>query len=156
MNKLGFVDRVNRTISVCMSQEESYRLFDNYESPNLLEEAIIIYFDGAGTNGEFSRVCFGKHNEMLTLKIDPCTNNEAEYKALINALKMCKENETYILIGDSQLIINQVLDIWGCKENRLRVLRDEARELMQNLDVFFHWVPRDLNNAGIELERIKC
>jgi ribonuclease HI len=50
-----------------------------------------------------------RHSLALT---EPCTNNEAEYKALIAGLELSLELEIKVvhIFGDSQLIINQKTD----------------------------------------------
>lgn len=68
------------------------------------------------------------------------TNNVAEYKALIAALKDLLErieragrspaNFSILARTDSQLVVGQVVGGWKVKQPHLRPLRDEARLLL--------------------------
>ncbi len=64
----------------------------------------------------------------------PLTNNEAEYRTLLAALRDLRQQlaDRASLIslevrGDSQLILEQVAGRWKAKDDRLRELRDDAR-----------------------------
>jgi ribonuclease HI len=69
------------------------------------------------------------------------TNNEAEYEALTAALQGLTErieaagqsaNEFAVEVrGDSALVINQVKGTWKAKDDRMRLLRNQARELLR-------------------------
>eukprot|EP00330_Aristerostoma_sp_ATCC50986_P001753 CAMPEP_0114583702 /NCGR_PEP_ID=MMETSP0125-20121206/7394_1 /TAXON_ID=485358 ORGANISM="Aristerostoma sp., Strain ATCC 50986" /NCGR_SAMPLE_ID=MMETSP0125 /ASSEMBLY_ACC=CAM_ASM_000245 /LENGTH=109 /DNA_ID=CAMNT_0001777341 /DNA_START=72 /DNA_END=398 /DNA_ORIENTATION=+ len=62
------------------------------------------------------------------------TNNETEYKALIEGLKVAKKLKIHDLVvyGDSQLIINQtdphMMTNWKIKQTHLIALNNEARD----------------------------
>jgi len=68
------------------------------------------------------------------------TNNEAEYEALIAGLQGLLERielasrspgEFSIEIrGDSKLVLNQVRGTWKAKDDRMRLLRNQARKLL--------------------------
>ena len=73
------------------------------------------------------------------------TSNEAEYQAIIEALKHFP-GVTEIL-SDSQLAVNQLNYKWAIKENRLRALAMRVRKLCPE-GVIFTWVPREQNKAG--------
>lgn len=74
------------------------------------------------------------------------TNNEAEYMTLIEALRTLTEkirehgkapgDYKLEVRGDSQLVVNQINDQWKARDDRMRSLRDDAREL---LDQFGYW-----------------
>ena len=51
----------------------------------------------------------------------PCTNNIAEYEALINGMKIAAEwrVDQLNIFGDSQLTINQVNDVYQKKDKKL-------------------------------------
>ena len=62
----------------------------------------------------------------------PCTNNEAEYKALILGLKMAQEirvRKVHVK-GDFNLVIKQVQGEYGVKERRLAICRERVWQLM--------------------------
>ena len=68
-----------------------------------------------------------KHDTIFFFKLYfECTNNIAEYEALIlgpNALKDMKERRISVY-GDSELIINQVKGIYQTKHPRMRDYRN--------------------------------
>jgi ribonuclease HI len=81
------------------------------------------------------------------------TKNQAEYHALIGGLVDLLEriqargrsasDLTLQVIGDSQLVLNQVQGAWGCKKEHLRPLRDYAQQLAGCFkEVKFTWVNR--------------
>lgn len=113
------------------------------------------YFtDGSGTNGTTSSYCvLSENNDVITHVIIPgnATNNEMEYKAMIEALKICKDGD--IIFSDSQLIIYQLTGVYKIKEPRLKKLASEAFEIMKNKDVKIGWIRREKNLAGIFLEK---
>lgn len=92
------------------------------------------------------------------------TNNEAEYMALIEALKMISErsdgldriatvDEKLWIRSDSKLVVSQVKGEWKVKEPRLLELNDRAKEALQKLgSVRLEWVPRRENYAGLWIE----
>ena len=51
----------------------------------------------------------------------PCTNNIIEYEALIHGMKIIIEwgVDELKIFGDSQLVINQVNDIYQMKDEKL-------------------------------------
>jgi ribonuclease HI len=76
------------------------------------------------------------------------TNNEAEYKSLIQGLRGLKKRlrekgvsarRTALLIkGDSKLVLNQMAGTWKTKNPRMRELHDEAISLTKGFgDVRF-------------------
>ena len=102
--------------------------------------AIGVVIDGAG---------YGEY-------IGETTNNVAEYKAVISALKklttdLGKESkETSVVIHiDSQLIARQITGKYKIKLPHLKDLCMEARKLIENFgDVRFVEIPREENSAA--------
>lgn len=77
-----------------------------------------------------------------------CTNNIAEYEALIAGIKAALAlNIKHIHIyGDSQLIIRQVTGIYQAKQDKLSQYKDLAVSLLQNFDSYtMEPVPRKNN-----------
>lgn len=68
------------------------------------------------------------------------TNNEAEYEALLAALQGLSERIEAVerspgdfsveVRGDSNLVLNQVQGVWKAKDDRMRLLRNQARTLL--------------------------
>ena len=84
-----------------------------------------------------------RHDQRQTVRLDlgTATNNEAEYRTLISALKDLvgriqragKTPSTYSLLiyTDSQLLVGQLTQGWQIKATNLRPLVDEAAERMR-------------------------
>jgi len=115
----------------------------------------IVHVDGGarGNPGPAAAACvitspggelLGEHTQLLGVT----TNNVAEYRALLLGLQQARElsvSEVEV-IGDSELIAQQVLGHYKVRKESLRPLHAEA---MQALDEFQRWsirtVPRELN-----------
>ena len=66
----------------------------------------------------------------FALPIKPMiTNNQAEYEAILKGLQLLHEvkAEAIEVFGDSQLIINQLIGLYGCKEETLKGNYDECQ-----------------------------
>jgi len=87
-------------------------------------------------------------------RVGRMTNNQAEYEALIRALRAAQEYgfDRVEIRGDSQLIVKQVTGAWRTKNPELRERRVTVREL---LDSFDSWalthVPREINERADKL-----
>ena len=59
------------------------------------------------------------------------TNNQAEYEAILKGLQLLHEvkAEAIEIFGDSQLIINQLVGLYECKEDTLKGYYDECQKL---------------------------
>lgn len=78
------------------------------------------------------------------------TNNVGEYLALYKLLNLLIENDlqtkSIIVRGDSNLVINQMNNLWGCKKPSLQLLLDKCRALLPSFShIEFEWIPRELN-----------
>jgi ribonuclease HI len=86
------------------------------------------------------------------------TNNIAEYRAVIAALKWAKKNfadRRLEFRTDSQLVVRQVNGQWDCNKEHLIVLRDQAREILFSFeDAKLIWIPRDENDVADYLTRV--
>ncbi len=67
--------------------------------------------------------------------IGEATNNVAEYRALLLGIELAKELDAdeVELVGDSQLIVEQVRGNWKVKQEHLRALNEEAKEALAEL-----------------------
>lgn len=84
------------------------------------------------------------------------TNNEAEYKAIIRALKEVRElkidPKILTIMSDSELVINQLNGSYRIKQGNLEELAREVRGLMRNFrKVYFTWLPRERNKKADRL-----
>jgi ribonuclease HI len=76
------------------------------------------------------------------------TNNIAEYEGLITALELAADHDVRDLevFSDSQLIVNQVQEIWDIKEPTLLPLRERAWKAgLEFANLKISWVPREKN-----------
>ncbi len=120
----------------------------------------LIYTDGA-SRGNPGRAGIGvvlrSDGALLgTIKayIGIRTNNQAEYEALIAALKKARElgSRRLQIFTDSQLLANQVNGLWKIKDPTLRGLYEKVRSLMRGFDsVTVTHVRRELNKEADRL-----
>jgi ribonuclease HI len=83
--------------------------------------------------------------------IGETTNNQAEYSALLLALKEAKDLgvSTADIYMDSLLIVNQMLQKFKVKEPELAKLFVRAWNLVQGFEkVSFHHIPREKNKEA--------
>ncbi|XP_070013374.1 uncharacterized protein [Nicotiana sylvestris] len=115
-----------------------------------------MYFDGAAHRGGAGAgvIFVTSQGEILpyffTLT-QLCSNNIAEYQALILGLKIVVEMKRLQLqvFGDSQLVVNQLLGSYEVKKPELRPYHDYAKKLMGWLgDVTIQHVPRKENKKA--------
>lgn len=96
----------------------------------------------------------GREVARLSRRIGSATNNIAEYRALIEGLRLAREHEVDQLAVrlDSRLVVQQVAGDWYPKTAHLRPLRKEARALVREFDAIeLRHVPRDQNAEADEL-----
>lgn len=122
-----------------------------------------IYTDGACRNntgegaGAFLFVLNGEIIKQESIYFGHVTNNQAEYKALINALEKAIEYKKYKIkvFSDSQLLINQMNGIYKVGTPRIMILHLEAYEKAEDFDnIEYVQVPR--NNKYIEIADKLC
>ena len=120
-----------------------------------------IFFDGSshgnpGPSGIGIIVLneFGGVLDKLSKFIGFGTNNEAEYRALIEALRRAiqLDAEKVELYSDSELVVKQVKGIYSVRDEKLKRLHLECVELLKNFKEFeIKYVPRELNAEADEL-----
>ena len=112
-----------------------------------------IFVDGAssgnpGPSGIAFEIRLGDRRISESRHIGWATNNQAEYLALIAALRRARELgvQEVRIYSDSQLLVNQVLGLYKVRAGRIKELH---REVMGLLGSFRKWVirhiPRDQN-----------
>ena len=73
------------------------------------------------------------------------TINQAEYEAILKGLQLLHEvkAEAIEVFGDSQLIINQLIGLYECKEETLKGYYDECQKLLKEfIHISFQHIPR--------------
>jgi len=116
---------------------------------------LILYTDG-GARGNPGPGAIGviiKNHEGKVIKeigkfIGRSTNNEAEYRAIIEGLKECKEKGAKELecFLDSLLVVNQLNGIFKVKDEKIKVFWSEVKELEKSFkEVLYHHIPRSKN-----------
>ena len=109
-----------------------------------------VYVDGSG--GPKSKYGFfiKDTGKSLCQSLPGITNNEAEYRAIVAALKEIGNTEKHITIySDSQLVVNQIKQEYGINKDHLRDLAREIWEMLAKLpNCDLVWIPRKENIAG--------
>jgi ribonuclease HI len=113
-------------------------------------EFLAVVDGGSRGNGSANAAGFGSYHlatregrkQTIRLDLGTATNNEAEYRTLIAALKDLvsrirragKSPSAYSVLvhTDSQLMVGQLTQGWQVKAANLRPLVDEATALMQS------------------------
>jgi ribonuclease H / adenosylcobalamin/alpha-ribazole phosphatase len=99
----------------------------------------------------------GRVLEEVGQGIGVATNNVAEYRAAIEALRRAHDlgATALILRSDSKLLIEQLSGRWRIKNPTLIRLHTEARELIRRFrSVAFEHVPRELNREADRLANV--
>jgi ribonuclease HI len=118
-------------------------------------------FDGGARppdNGEaaigFTLQIEGEPRREFAERIGRATCNEAEFRSLISGLTTALEIgvDEITVKGDSQLVVRQIRGEWRINKQHLRVLRDEANELLGQFDRFeIEHIPRIQNSVADSL-----
>lgn len=130
-----------------------------------MEKQLIVFTDG-GARGNPGPAAIGFVVQDSSKKIfyqkgkfiGQATNNVAEYRAVIEALKWIKSSIQYPVSSiqfflDSKLIVNQLNGFFKVKETKLRDLVIEVRQLEKKIggNVSYHFIPRQKNKTADNL-----
>lgn len=129
----------------------------------ITEDMVIINTDGS-SQGNPGKARIGiqikDHLNNILLKeakdIGIRTNNQAEYIAVIEALKIAlnKEYKKAILYSDSEVIINQINNVYKTKNPKLKELYFQVKELEKKfVFIKFIHIKRDKNKEADILSR---
>ena len=76
-----------------------------------------------------------------------CTNNQAEYQGLISLLEILHKKDKpvkpYMILMDSELVVNQILGSYRVKSAELRPFYLKAMSLYASIGAHIRWVPRE-------------
>jgi ribonuclease HI len=103
---------------------------------------VVIY----NTQGEI----IAEHKKCLGI----CTNNVAEYQALIKTLEMAIELQLKSLLirSDSQLLVKQMQGHYKIKDEKMKALNQKVQVLLKSFDkVEFCHIPRTENTLADQL-----
>ena len=112
--------------------------------------AVTIYVDGAGGPNSGYGYYVKETGESFYEKKPDITNNQAEYLAMISALKKFVEsNDDITIYSDSKNTVSQLNHEFAINNEQLRILAREAWELIaKNSKIKLVWIPRKENLAG--------
>lgn len=82
------------------------------------------------------------------------TNNQAEYRALLRGIRLLTEvdADAVEIFGDSQLVVNQLLGQYECKDDVLRIYYEECLRLLRGFkSVTIEHIPRHFNEEANKL-----
>ncbi len=109
-----------------------------------------IFVDGAG--GEKSGYGFfiKETGDSFYEEKPGLTNNQAEYLAIITALKKFQDSSDQIVIfSDSKNTVNQLNHEFAINNEQLRILAQESWSLIPKIpELKILWIPRKENLAG--------
>ena len=117
---------------------------ENVENPLNQEILWFLEFDGSVNKfGAGARVCVhnkqSNHAEGRAYRLNfRCTNNMAEYEALLLGLKLVKflQATKVSILGDSDLVIQQVKGNFVTNDKRLRSYRSAVAEILNSFTEF--------------------
>lgn len=129
------------------------------------EKNLKVYVDG-GSRGNPGEAAIGgaiflneeeKPAFTFSKKIGIATNNEAEYKAIIEALTLIKNKFEKVnkikFFLDSRLVVNQLNGFFKVKKGKFREFIFKIRVLEQEIgaDISYQLVPREKNKLADKL-----
>jgi|TARA_B100000745_G_C19994080_1_gene337187 ribonuclease HI len=111
---------------------------------------VSIYVDGSGGSNSGYGFFVKETGESFYEKKSNLTNNQAEYMAIISALKQfVASNDNITIYSDSKNTVNQLNHDFAINNDQLRNLARDAWSIMgkfSNLSIV--WIPRKENIAG--------
>ena len=111
--------------------------------------SISIYVDGSGGSDSGYGFYVKETGESFYEKKQNITNNQAEYLAIIAALKFVKSKDDVVIYSDSKNTIAQLNHENAINNDQLRSLAREAWELIAKFPkIKLTWIPRKENLAG--------
>ena len=112
--------------------------------------AISIYVDGSGGENSGYGYFVKETGESFYEKKPNITNNQAEYLAIIAALKKFVDSDQEITIfSDSKNTVYQLNHDYAINNEQLRTLAQEAWSIIGKFSkLTLSWVPRKENLAG--------
>ena len=112
--------------------------------------AISVYVDGSGGSNSGYGYFVKDTGESYYENKPDLTNNQAEYLAIISALKKFEtSNDEIIIFSDSKNTVNQLNHEFAINNVQLRAFAQEAWLLIPKIPhLEIKWIPRKENLAG--------
>ncbi len=112
--------------------------------------AIIVYVDGAGGPNSGYGYYVKETGESFYEKKPDITNNQAEYMAIIAALKKFEgTNDDITIYSDSKNTVSQLNHEFAINNEQLKQLAREAWPIIAKFsNLKMVWIPRSENLAG--------
>ncbi|HEU5220905.1 MAG TPA: reverse transcriptase-like protein [Candidatus Nitrosotalea sp.] len=109
-----------------------------------------IYVDGSGGPNSGFGFFVKETGESFYKKEPNITNNQAEYMAIISALKKFSGTTDEIIIySDSKNTVSQLNHEFAINNDQLRILARETWDLIAKFpNLKINWIPRNQNLAG--------
>lgn len=109
-----------------------------------------IYVDGSGGSNSGFGFFVKETGESFYKKETNITNNQAEYMAIISALKKFSGTiDEIIIYSDSKNTVSQLNHEFAINNDQLRNLARETWDLMAKFpNLKINWIPRNQNLAG--------
>jgi ribonuclease HI len=117
-----------------------------------------LYFDGSKSKEGAGAGCIiidpAGNKTLMACRLEfECTNNIAEYEALLQGLRKALDMniQNLVVFGDSEIVVRQVRDSIHCLSPHLKSYQSEVWSLMNKFSAFnINSIPR-LNNAEADL-----
>lgn len=109
-----------------------------------------IYVDGSGGPNSGFGFFVKETGESFYKKEPNITNNQAEYMAIISALKkFLGSTDEIIIYSDSKNTVSQLNHEFAINNDQLRILARETWDLIAKFpNLKINWIPRNQNLAG--------
>lgn len=144
---------------------DSLQLSNEFTKKNQLIEpkkTLVAFIDGASSNnpGPAGIGIVFMQDELIINTVSEYigekTNNEAEYIALIKALRASFNHDVKSIkvFSDSELVVKQIKGIYNIKQEHLKKLYNEALSLIKEFEYFeITHIVRDLNAQADKLAK---
>jgi ribonuclease HI len=117
-----------------------------------------LYFDGSKSKEGAGAGCviidLAGNKTLIACRLEfECTNNTAEYEALLQGLRKALDMniQNLTVFGDSEIVVRQVRDSIHCLSPHLKSYQSEVWNLMNKFSAFnLNSIPR-LNNSKADL-----
>lgn len=134
----------------------------------ILPKKLTIFFDGGCTKNPggiatyaYIIKCSETNNTLKTdsgeaLRGPNASNNVGEWFSVLSALRYLKENNwngELKILGDSQLVINQLNGEYRCKKENLIPYYKESLQILENMNWKANWIPREENSECDAISR---